>query len=90
LQSAFLDAQTNLDGCIVANEEQVGPRLADIRWGDASLIGVRWQTVKTLADEHAAKQRKDKKGKRIAALDRTSAYEAAGRAYRLLSTTLRS
>jgi uncharacterized protein YjbI with pentapeptide repeats len=85
---ALLDTDTLLTDATLASEQGVGPYLAEIRWGGASLLEVDWSPVKRLADEREARQRKKGDGKRKRAAERQRDYRQAARAYRLLSVAL--
>jgi hypothetical protein len=75
LRDAFLDSGTVLNKVSIGGTEGVGPRLADLRWGDTNLAVVNWEKVDKLSDEHHAETFED--------------YEAAVRANCQLAVALR-
>ncbi|HLX58011.1 MAG TPA: pentapeptide repeat-containing protein [Ktedonobacteraceae bacterium] len=91
LEGAALSG-THLEGAllsdiILSNEKRVGPRLADVRWGDVNLAVVRWSQVKMLGEEEQARQKKQDDKVKDAAT-RLNEYETAVRANRQLATAL--
>jgi hypothetical protein len=79
LRKATLDSTTNLRGILLGNKCHGFARLADTHWGGANLTAIEcWKEVNMLGDERIAR--------RLGQLD---LYEAAIRANRQLSQTLR-
>jgi uncharacterized protein YjbI with pentapeptide repeats len=73
----------NMSIVILADENQVGPHFADVKWGDTNLAVVDWAQITMLGDEHRA------------SLDKNSntagfKYRTATRANRQLSVALRN
>src|SRR5437762_1705443 len=63
----------NLRNVILSNEQGIGPRLADVQWGDNNLTVVDWSQVTVLGDEHLALQSKTVYAYRSETID---AYQA--------------
>jgi uncharacterized protein YjbI with pentapeptide repeats len=88
LKGAHLEG-TDLEKVTMGDEKRIGPRLADVHWGDTNLAVVKWSHVEMLGDEHDARQKirdgqvKDKE-------TRQKEYEVAVRANRLLAITLQA
>ena len=76
-----------LSDVILSDEKRVGPRLADVRWGDVNLAVVRWSQMNMLGEEYQARQ-KTQDGKAKDAATRLKEYETAVRANRQLATAL--
>ena len=79
LSGVFFDRETNLEGLLLSNNENVTASLSDILWGDVNVALVDWSTISTLGDENEAKDNKSAYG-----------YGQAERAYRQLSVVLRN
>lgn len=79
LRSTFFDTATNLENIILGNEKVGFVSLVDIHWGDVNLSVVNWPTVKTLGDEHLAREGKE-----------LYKYQDAVRANRQLSVVLQA
>ena len=78
----------DLENVIFGDEKQIGPRIADVQWGNVNLAVVKWSQVKMLGDEYEAKQKTTRDGvmkdKRTLLIE----YRAAMRANRQLAVTL--
>src|SRR5258708_22466435 len=74
----------------LANAHHIGPRLADVQWGDTNLTVVDWEQITMLGDEHVAAQKVDSDGKKKEEDERLADYKTAVRAYRQLSVVLRN
>ena len=79
----------HLDRLVLADENQVGPRLADMHWGDANLAVVDWSQIRILGEEHEARQ-KEREGKVKDRQTRVLEYEVAVRANRQLALALQA
>jgi hypothetical protein len=64
--------------------------LADVIWGDASLMRIDWETVTETGDAKRAKERLGPKGKRKDDATRLEEHVTAVRTYRQLATVLRA
>src|SRR5260221_684370 len=78
----------DLRNVILGDQQRIGPRLADLQWGDTSLAVVDWSQVAVLGDEHQARQKKTPGGKKKEKAERLSEYQAAVRANRQLAVAL--
>ncbi len=79
----------HLDHLVLANENQVGPRLVDTHWGDANLAAVNWSQIRILGEEDRASQtEREGKGKNRAACIKE--FEEAVRANRQLAVALQA
>ncbi len=90
LWGARLDGAV-LDEAIFASPQGIGPRLVDVRWGDANLAAVDWSQVKMLGDDNLAQQKEDQIGvlkERKLRLD--TYYRIAVRANRQLVVALQA
>src|SRR5262249_55422735 len=56
LRGAFVDVATNFNTATFEDARRVGPQLADLHWGSATLIGVDWERVRILGDEQEARR----------------------------------
>src|SRR5262249_28628094 len=105
LRGAFVDVATNFNTATFEDARRVGPQLADLHWGSATLIGVDWERVRILGDEQEARRSRLKRAGarrgtapragrrgtwRKARGERVREFQAAGRAYRLLAIVLRT
>ncbi len=45
----------DLRNVILGDKQRIGPRLADLQWGDTNLAAVDWSQVAALGDEHQAR-----------------------------------
>ena len=81
--------EAHLDGLVLADENQVGPRLVDTHWGDANLAVVDWSQIRILGEEHEARQ-KERDGKVKDRQTRVGEYEVAVRANRQLALALQA
>ncbi len=89
LRYALFDQETVLEGIILGSEQYGSAYLADVRWSGVNLAVVNWKQVKTLGDEHEARQKRhDRKVKDRAR--RLNEYEQAVRANRQLAIALQS
>jgi uncharacterized protein YjbI with pentapeptide repeats len=94
LQRASLRAAdlsgAGLGGVVLGNKQRIGPRLADVHWGDTNLTILDWSLVSRLGDEWEAQQKQtsqgEVKGKRL----RLNEFRAAVRANRQLAVVLRN
>ncbi len=75
---------------ILGDKQRIGPRLADLQWGDNNLAVVDWSQVDVLGDEREARQKKTPDGKKKEQAERLSEYQAAVRANRQLAVALQS
>jgi len=98
LQSAYLAGadidDTNLENAdlfniTLADKNGVGPRMADIHWGDTNLAIVDWSQVKTLRNEYPAKRTPDER-ESVKKSRNLYRYEKSVRAYRQLAIALRN
>lgn len=83
LQEAVLEKMS------LADENQIGPWLADIEWGNSNLAVVKWFQIKIVRDEYEARQKRQK-GKMKDPTTRLVEYENAVRADRQLAIALQS
>lgn len=88
-REAFFDTATNLRNITLGNEKFGFALLADLHWSDVNLAVVNWSQVKVLGDELVARQRKTSKGEKKEMTIRLEEYQAAVRANRQLTATLR-
>jgi uncharacterized protein YjbI with pentapeptide repeats len=79
----------HLDRPVLANENQVGPRLVDTHWGDANLAAVNWSQIRILGDEYEARQN-EREGKVKDRQTCLAEYEVAVRANRQLALALQA
>lgn len=90
LTGADLEA-ADLDNTIfvLAGEKQgIGPKLAEVHWGETNLAAVDWSQVKKLGEEYEAQQPKTSRGKVKGKVVRLSEYQTAVRANRQLAVAL--
>ncbi len=84
----------NLGEICLSDENQVGPRVADVQWSNVDLTTVKWSKVKMLGDERLARKGKlgdEVKGIPLFCLNTTlDKYEAAVRANRQLANSLQA
>src|SRR5260221_669315 len=80
----------DLRNVILGDKQRIGPRLADLQWGDTNLAVVDWSQVAALGDEHQARQKKTPDGKKKEQAARLSEYQAAVRANRQLAVALQA
>src|SRR6266851_5801454 len=80
----------NLRKVILGDKQRIGPRLADVQWGDTNLAVVDWSQVAVLGDEREARQKKIPGGGKKEKVARLSDYQAAVRANRQLAVALQS
>jgi uncharacterized protein YjbI with pentapeptide repeats len=83
LEGAYLLKST------IGDENDIGPRIVNVRWGDADLAVVRWSQVKLLADEYEAIQKK-RSAKLKDMAEPLEEHEKAVRANRQLSIALQN
>ncbi len=88
LYEAHLEG-AHLDRLVLADENQVGPRLVDTHWGDANLAVVDWSQIRLLGDEYEARQ-KEREGKVKDRQTRLAEYKVAVRANRQLALALQA
>ena len=74
----------------LADEHHIGPRLADVQWGDTNLSVVDWSELTMLGDEYRAQQKSDADGEEKTKNTRIKEYQEAVRANRQLSVALRN
>ncbi len=79
-----------LRNVILGDKQRIGPRLADLQWGDNNLAVVDWSQVDVLGDEREARQKKTPDGKKKEKAERLSEYQAAVRVNRQLAVALQS
>ncbi len=89
LRQVQLDS-TILNEVKLADNDHIGPYLADIQWGVVSLTVADWSQIAVLSDEHEARQQYDSSGNRKNLILRLSDYKAAVRANRQLSVALQA
>ncbi len=77
----------HLERIILADEHQIGPWLADVRWGDANLSVVNWSQMRMPGEEYEAYQEM-RDGKLKDEATRLNEYEVAVRANRQLAIAL--
>jgi len=80
----------DLRDVILGDQQRIGPRLADLQWGDTNLAVVDWSQVAVLGDEREARQKKTSDGKKKEKARRLSEYQAAARANRQLAVALQA
>jgi Pentapeptide repeats (8 copies) len=80
----------DLRNVILGDKQRIGPRLADLQWGDTNLAVVDWSQVAVLGDEHKARQKQTPDGKKKEQAERLSEYQAAVRANRQLAVALQA
>jgi uncharacterized protein YjbI with pentapeptide repeats len=83
-------AGASLRNVVLGDQQRIGPRLADLRWGDTNLAVVDWSQVDILGDEREARQKKMPNGKKKEQAARLSEYQAAVRANRQLAVALQA
>src|SRR5258708_17020951 len=83
-------AGADLRNVVLGDQQHIGPRLADLRWGDTNLAVVEWSQVDVLGDEYQARQKKTSDGKKKEQAARLSEYQEAVRANRQLAVALQS
>jgi uncharacterized protein YjbI with pentapeptide repeats len=71
------------------NIDKIGPRLADVHWGDANLSVIDWPQIIMLGDEYKAQQKKDLHGMKYPTT-RLREYQRAVRANRQLAVALQA
>jgi hypothetical protein len=86
LRDAYLGT-TRLENVVLSDERRIGPRLADIKWGDCNLAVVKWSQIDILGDEREALQ-KMHAGKLKSRVASRKEYEQAVRANRQLAIVL--
>src|SRR5216683_1250399 len=79
-----------LRNVILGDQQRIGPRHADLQWGETNLAVVDWSQVAALGDEHQARQKKTPGGKKKGQAERVSEYQAAVRANRQLAVALQA
>src|SRR6266568_271944 len=90
LRRAHLEG-IDLKEAILADENQIGPCLADVSWGNTNLPVVRWSQVKMLGDEYEARQKRDTTDEKLKDKSaRLQECEDAVRANRQLATALQT
>jgi uncharacterized protein YjbI with pentapeptide repeats len=90
LRGAFLDTGTTLEDVNLGNPGLGFALLGDVRWGDANLAVVNWQSLRMLGDEQIANQRNHADGTKKTRKNRIDDYENAARANRQVAAALRS
>src|SRR5260370_32930139 len=80
----------NLRRVILGDKQRIGPRLADVQWGNTNLPVVDWSQVAELGDEQQARQKKTPGGKKKGEADRLVEYQEAVRANRQLAVALQA
>jgi len=88
LYEAHLEG-VHLDHPVLADENQVGPRLVDTHWGDANLAAINWSQIRMLGDEYEARQ-KEREGKAKDRETRIKEFDEAVRANRQLAVALQA
>lgn len=82
-----------LAGVNLCGEGRIGPRLADVQWGNTNLSVVKWSQMEMLGDEHLACHEKKKKNDREVKnkdMQLQDYYERAVRANRQLAVALQA
>jgi uncharacterized protein YjbI with pentapeptide repeats len=80
----------NLRNVMLGDKKRIGPRLADLQWGDTNLAVADWSQVAVLGDEREARQKKTPGGEKKEKAVRLSEYQAAVRANRQLAVALQT
>ena len=75
---------------ILGDKQRIGPRFADVQWGDTNLAVVDWSQVAVLGDEREARQKKRPDGGKKVKAVRLSEYQTAVRANRQLAVALQT
>ena len=88
LRNAHLEG-ASMDGIILANEDGIGPQMADIRWGDVNIAVVDWSQMRMLHDEYEARQEM-RNGQPKDDARRLRDYEIAVRANRQIAILLQN
>lgn len=89
LHRVFFSMTTLLYGAIFGHGDK-SAKLSDIHWGDVNISVINWGAIRILGDEYEARKLEDVDGQHKVALDRVAEFEAAVRANRQLSVTLRA
>jgi uncharacterized protein YjbI with pentapeptide repeats len=87
LIEAYLD-HASFSTAMLYDGKHIGPRLADVHWGDINLAVVEWSQVKMLGDEYEARQKRTREGTRKEKERQLEEYRAAMRANRQLAVIL--
>jgi uncharacterized protein YjbI with pentapeptide repeats len=88
LRSARLEG-VNLNSVRLADSNGIGPKLADVHWGETSLTVVDWSPLRILGDEQLTCQPRTSQGEKKDHEWRQREYRAASRANHQLSVVLR-
>ncbi len=89
LRDTFFNAETDLEGARLGDEQSGCVSLADVHWGDVNLSLVDWTRVTILGDEREALQRHNSEGEMKSSDKRLAEFQAAVRANRQLGVVLR-
>ena len=80
----------DLRNVILGDKQRIGPRLADLQWGDTNLAVVDWSQVAVLGDEREARQKRTPAGEKKVKAEQLSGYQTAVRANRQLAVALQT
>ena len=80
----------DLRNVMLGDKQRIGPRFADLQWGNTNLAVVDWSRVNMLGDEREARQKKTLDGKNKEQAERLSGFQAAVRANRQLAVALQA
>ena len=83
-------AGADLRNVMLGDKQRIGPRFADLQWGNTNLAVVDWSRVNMLGDEREARQKKTLDGKNKEQAERLSGFQAAVRANRQLAVALQA
>jgi Pentapeptide repeats (8 copies) len=94
LQGAYLGRaqleNTSLDNVFLCDERGIGPRIADVQWGNTNLAVVDWSKVQMLGDEYDAHQKTTLERERKDKDTLLDGFRSAVRANRQLAVALQS
>jgi len=79
-----------LENVILADQQHIGPRLVDARWGETNLAVVDWSQITMLGDEYEARQKLTSDGKKKENDTRLKEFQVAVRANRQLAVALQA
>jgi len=88
LEQAVL--QATLTPAKLGDAKRIGPRMADVQWGNTNLTVIQWHQVNILGDEYEARQKRWADGKVKDKFTRLYEYEEAVRANRQLAMVLQN
>jgi uncharacterized protein YjbI with pentapeptide repeats len=79
---------TLLYDVLLCDESGIGPRLADVQWGNTNLVVIDWTKMQVLGDEQDARQKTTSDGERKDKDKRLAEFRSAVRANRQLAVAL--